>query len=133
MEQLLYISTSRSPVGASRAEISDILAVSRGNNARDGLSGLLVVGGRRFLQVLEGPADALDRAFVRIAKDDRHIALVQLERKSIWQRSFPVWEMGFETVGVHLTDSVACLTRELTDATLRAHIEGFAQMHSRAA
>jgi hypothetical protein len=46
--------------------IRQILETSRRNNARDGLSGLLLLGGRRFLQVLEGPKDALDQAYARI-------------------------------------------------------------------
>ena len=56
LEQLVYISTSRSPSHVPQSEIDAILAVSRRNNGRDGLTGLLAIGGRRFLQVLEGPS-----------------------------------------------------------------------------
>ena len=55
--QLVYISTMRAPV--STAECEEILAVSRRNNARDNISGLLVVGTTRFLQLLEGPPAAV--------------------------------------------------------------------------
>jgi hypothetical protein len=67
------------------------LEVSRRNNARDGLSGLLLVGGRRFLRVLEGPTAALDRAYDRIRQDPRHFALVELARRPVSAASFPAW------------------------------------------
>jgi len=133
MEQLIYISTSRAPVRPSEAEVQHILEVSRRNNTRDQLSGLLVVGGRRFLQVLEGPAEQLSRALARIKADDRHFAIVELTRREILERSFPDWDMGYEADGRRLTDIVGKLITELNDPVLRAQLEGFAQIHSKAA
>ena len=43
MERIIYISTARSD--PDREIVEDILRVSRRNNRRDGLTGLLVVGG----------------------------------------------------------------------------------------
>jgi len=133
MEQLIYISTSRAPVRPSDDEVQHILTVSRRNNARDELSGLLVVGGRRFLQVLEGPSEPLDRAFSRILADGRHFAVVELARHAIEQRSFPEWNMGFEVNGQRLTEIVGKLIGDVTDPVLRAQVQGFAQIHSKAA
>lgn len=133
MEQIIYISTSRAPIRPSEEEVQNILSVSRRNNARDGLSGLLVVGGRRFLQVLEGPSDLLDRAFKRIRGDERHFAVVELTRRPISERSFPNWDMGFEQDGQRLTEIVGKLITDLDDPLLRAQIEGFADIHSQAA
>ncbi|UUR08697.1 BLUF domain-containing protein [Sphingomonas glaciei] len=93
MEQIVYISTAR--VMPSETMLDSILGSSRRNNARDGLTGLLVVGGRRFLQVLEGPAAECEAAYARIRADDRHFALVQLGRRTIVERSFAGWDMGF--------------------------------------
>ena len=133
MEQLIYISTSRAPIRPANGEVQEILTVSRRNNARDQLSGLLVVGGRRFLQVLEGSKEALDRTYARITADQRHFALVQLARKQITQRSFPEWDMGYEVEGRALTEIVGQLLADVEDPVLRAQVEGFAQIHSRAA
>lgn len=133
MEQLIYISTSRAPLRVPQDDIDSILAVSRSNNARDGLSGLLLVGGRRFLQVLEGPRQALDATYARIAADPRHFAVVQLSRRPIEQRSFPGWAMGFESEGEKLSAIVAELTAAVRDPMLRAQMEGFASIHSSAA
>jgi len=133
MEQLIYISTSRSPLRPSADEVQHILSVSRRNNARDGLSGLLVVGGRRFLQVLEGPSEPLDRALHRIRADDRHFAIVTLARHRIEQRTFPEWDMGYQIEGQRLTEIVGTLIAEVKDPVLRAQIQGFAEIHSKAA
>ena len=59
MLQLVYISTSRAPL-ISDDLLNSVLTVSRRNNAAAGISGLLVAGGRRFLQALEGPRDAVE-------------------------------------------------------------------------
>lgn len=132
MEQLVYISTSRSDPPAT-AELESILATSRRNNARDGLSGLLVVGGRRFLQVLEGPSEALAIAYDRIKRDPRHFAMVELTRKSIAQRSFPDWAMGFEAGQGDLTTIVDQLTSTVADPSLQAQLRSFAELHRKAA
>ena len=133
MEQITYVSTSRSHV-PSEAEIQHILEVSRLNNLRDGLTVLLVVAGRSFLQVLEGPTHVLDATYARIGADPRHFAMVQLGRKVIAEASFPDWAMGFEAPGSDkLTLVVDRLTSTLTDQHLRDHLLSFAQIHSRAA
>jgi hypothetical protein len=67
MLQLVYISTSREPI--TDRLLDDILSTSRRNNDRAGVSGLLVAGGRRFLQALEGPAAAVLATYARIAAD----------------------------------------------------------------
>ncbi|MEE2915447.1 MAG: BLUF domain-containing protein, partial [Pseudomonadota bacterium] len=68
--QLVYISSA-----IGRVDGDAVLAVSRRNNARDGITGLLYADGRRFLQVLEGERAAVERAYQRIAADPRHRAL----------------------------------------------------------
>ena len=132
VEQLIYISTARSIV-LSAAEIQDILEASRHNNARDGLTGLLIVGDRRFLQVLEGDGAALERAYARIKADPRHFAMVELGRKSISQREFGDWAMGYESGGEDLRSTVSVLTNRVADPSLKAQLQSFADIHTRAA
>lgn len=52
MIQIAYFSTAAVP--QTPELIHNILAVSRANNARDDISGLLVAGGGRYMQVIEG-------------------------------------------------------------------------------
>ena len=47
MKRLLYISTARAVLPAS--ELDELLVKSREANSRVGITGLLIVGGRRFL------------------------------------------------------------------------------------
>jgi hypothetical protein len=132
MEQLVYVSTSRSEA-PSLVEIESILSASRRNNARDGLSGLLIVGGRRFLQVLEGPAPQLDATYARIKRDPRHFAVVELSRKPVDKLSFPNWDMGYEAGQGSLAELVYQLTSMIDEPSLQAQLRGFAQLHSKAA
>lgn len=132
MEQIVYVSTSR--VMPDPAMIESILSTSRRNNARAGLTGLLVTGGRRFLQVLEGPSEALEAAYARIRGDERHFALVQLSRRAISQRSFADWDMAFEEgYATSLASVVEQLTERVADPDLRAQFRSFAEMHSQPA
>ena len=132
MEQIVYISTSREDIGPLL--LDSILASARRNNARDGLTGLLIVGNRRFLQVLEGPSEACLSCYDRIRADPRHFAVVQLSRRTISERSFGDWSMGFEQGGDEpLSEVVDRLTRHVGDPYLQAHLRSFADLHSKAA
>lgn len=136
MQQLIYISSARGEM--SPRDIEQILRVSRRNNSRDGLTGLLVVGRRRYLQVLEGPSLILDTAYRRIKADPRHYALVGLARKSIDTRSFPDWEMGYQDAGnptdvEGLVSIVERLTKRIEDPSLKAELRSFAELQIRAA
>jgi hypothetical protein len=136
MLQLVYISTSRAPI--DQALLEDILVTSRRNNDRVGVSGLLVAGGRRFLQALEGPAGAVLATYARIAADPRHFAVVQLSCKEVAARQFGAWSMAFQSGsdvggGRDLRRTVEQLIANLDDKNLRAQITGFAEIHARAA
>lgn len=135
MNRIIYISTARKR--PSEVEMRDILEVSRRNNARDKLSGLLIAAGQRFLQVIEGEGEALDQAYLRIKADPRHFAIVQLEWIKVEARSFPEWQMDYveaaEASGETLAGLIHTLTDCVADESLRAHLRGFAELYSRAA
>ena len=76
---------------------------SRATNRRHGLTGLLLHRGGRFLQVLEGEADAVRRRYERIAVDPRHGDLVRVAEEDVPERRFPDWSMAYEA----LTDTAA--------------------------
>jgi hypothetical protein len=135
MHRLLYISTARTAPG--RVELDAILRVSRRNNAAAGITGLLVVGGRRFLQALEGPDEAVFATFDRIRRDPAHFAVVELTRGPIAARAFGDWSMGYQLGGavgdaVSVPAAVAAVIAPIEDATLRAYFSGFAALHAAA-
>jgi len=80
---------------AFTANVDQILAISRSNNARDGITGALMFNAGCFAQVLEGSLDKVEAAFERIQQDERHgeVSLLTLEPVAV--RSFPNWAMGF--------------------------------------
>lgn len=133
MIQLVYISTSRARV-IDDALLESILAASRRNNEARGISGLLLAGGRRFLQALEGPRQAVEATYARIKGDPRHFAFVELANRSIVRPEFGAWAMaytqaGTAEAGAALRDAVQRLTADLPDRDVRALFTGFAELH----
>ena len=136
MLQLVYISTARQLL--TQPELQQVLEVSRRNNGAVGITGLLVAGGRRFLQALEGPTDAVIATYERITADPRHFGIVELSRREVEVREFGSWAMGFEAGGDAsatgmLRSSVEALIAPVSDKSLRAQFAGFVELHSRAA
>jgi hypothetical protein len=70
------------------------VAASQLRNRRDGITGLLYSDGRRFLQVVEGPTNAIESLLTRLGKDRRHRAIVTLSRRTIERREFGDWAMA---------------------------------------
>jgi hypothetical protein len=134
--QLVYISTARQPLAPGALE--PLLQVSRRNNRQVEVTGLLVAGGRRFLQALEGPEAAVLDIFGRIEADPRHFAIVELSRRTIDTRAFGSWSMGYARGGEagpegNLDAVIAALVAPIADRSLRALFGGFGELHARAA
>jgi len=88
--QLTYASR---PFGFNEAILAGILLDARRCNTRDGITGALIARQDLFLQLLEGPAPAVDAAYQRIARDDRHIEVRRLTRRETGGRLFAAWAM----------------------------------------
>ena len=129
MQQLLYISTARHdpdrPITAA-----DILAVSRTNNARDGVTGLLLYDGVRFLQVLEGEDRVVAAAFERIRRDPRHRAVVVLSQRETTAREFGDWSMAYQRRDEDAADTIRRVVELSANAspTVQATFRGLAEM-----
>ena len=78
-----------------KAAIAGLLAVSKRNNARVGVTGALLFNGGSFAQVLEGSRAAVEATFERIQRDPRHSDVAVLQCESVPSRGFPNWSMGF--------------------------------------
>ena len=109
MKRIIYCSQARYDV--SPDELVSLLALSRQNNARAGLSGMLLYSSQSFLQVLEGDPEALQETYARILVDDRHTNLRLLMDAEVPAPLFPDWTMGFEHVDdEELAEDVAGFT-----------------------
>jgi len=131
MLQLIYISTAAPTL--HDVEQSRILGISRRNNARDQISGLLFFNGRRFLQALEGPEAAVERAILRIKTDERHFGIVTLSRREVDTREFGDWAMaslGADEVAVQVAiNRVDTLTADASP-NVRAQFTSFARLQA---
>jgi|TARA_R110002073_G_scaffold139085_3_gene288995 hypothetical protein len=90
--QIAYVSVTNSPLAAS--DISDILKVSQKNNAREGITGLLMYHDQLFFQVLEGERPSVETSYERIGFDKRHQGLTLVWEGEVEERAFPAWSMG---------------------------------------
>lgn len=133
MRQVTYISSVKQPL--SVADLKSIGLESERNNKAVGLCGVLLFDGSRFLQVLEGPGEAVQTTLERITADPRHHALVILKDKSIDALSFGEWGMLYRDVsatGESLADMVAPAVANV-DKSTRWLFESFALLKSRKA
>jgi Sensors of blue-light using FAD len=78
-----------------RAQLDDILAVSRRNNSARGITGMLLYKDGNLMQVLEGDEQAVRSTYERIAMDPRHRGLLVLLEEEVAERSFEDWSMAF--------------------------------------
>lgn len=64
-------------------------------NSRHNITGELLYGGGRFLQLLEGDAQAVEHLYDnKIAKDPRHTGCTVLHQSPCDMRLLPNWSMG---------------------------------------
>ncbi|MBD12326.1 BLUF domain-containing protein [uncultured Roseovarius sp.] len=90
LTQLIYASQ---PFGFDPAMLAGILMDARRYNARDDVTGALIVRGDMYLQLLEGPKPKVEATYDRIIRDDRHVNPVRLMHREVQERMFPEWSM----------------------------------------
>jgi hypothetical protein len=91
IKRIKYVSRFDQP--HTEADIAAIGEQSRVNNERLDLTGMLMASGGLFYQVLEGPAEAVDEVYARIASDSRHTDLLLLGSEENVERMYPDWTM----------------------------------------
>jgi hypothetical protein len=73
--------------------LAGILSTARRNNPREGITGALICRHDVYLQLIEGPAEAIDALYARIHADDRHFDMRLLLSEDMGERMFPAWAM----------------------------------------
>jgi hypothetical protein len=102
MRYIVYV--SQAAKAFSTENLAALLEHSRDWNSADDITGLLIYryndDFRRgnFLQVLEGPEDAVADVWSRISSDPRHHTIIVLEEGESDARAFGDWSMGFRNV-----------------------------------
>lgn len=118
MYYILYASSAALPFSGS--DLEALLAVSRRNNARVGVTGMLLYHEGSFIQYIEGQKTNVRSLFERISRDPRHRGIFELESGEIETRALPEWSMGYEPAGEHAGDLFGRfdLRRESLEAAL---------------
>ncbi|MCX6594352.1 MAG: BLUF domain-containing protein [Acidobacteria bacterium] len=92
--RLVYTSTASTPM--REEELTTLLSKARDRNESLGVTGALVYRDNSFLQVLEGPEEAVRLLYYgSIESDARHKECVVLWEGEAQKREFDDWTMGF--------------------------------------
>lgn len=86
-----YCSQARADL--SSADLDCVLDVSKKNNKRDQITGLLTYSGDIFIQFIEGPKRSIDQLMYRLRGDARHRDLIVLSEGAEHARLLPDWDM----------------------------------------
>lgn len=78
--------------------LASILFVAQRHNVADQLTGALVYGDGHFIQVLEGPEEAMVATMTRISADVRHYSMEIVGPTPIMRRMFPDWCMALLSI-----------------------------------
>jgi Sensors of blue-light using FAD len=105
---LVYLSSATVPF--SEGDLLELLKQSRANNARLGISGMLLFQDGDFLQVLEGEEDKVRALYDKISLDPRHGRRTTLFQGWSGSRDFPDWSMGFHDLNSPDTAKIAGFT-----------------------
>lgn len=121
MKRIRYVSQFAKEM--TPEEIDALAAQAAEKNLRLGVTGLLLTSGRLFFQILEGPDEAVDELFDRIAADDRHRDVFLLGSETgVRERVFPDWSMR----GFHLdrfADERMAPAREMLQGLMARRLE----------
>ena len=90
---IVYMSTANAIFGA--ADLLQLLKQARGFNEQAGITGVLMYGAGRFVQVLEGEPAEVRALYARIVADPRHGRFEELANGWLARREFDRWHMSF--------------------------------------
>ena len=115
LKSLTYTSLAR--LDLTGGDVAAIHETARHLNALDGITGLLLFNGSRFLQIVEGAEEAIDSLVERLRRDPRHSALEVRDERFVAERSFPHWSMELVLVSTRFRDACAEIEAALPEST----------------
>ena len=105
MHHIIY--SSRIAGGMSPTELITLLMGACQANEAVGITGALVYSHERFMQLLEGERQVIQRLYGRIERDERHYEVNKLVDKETRERTFPGWPMAFRRVSLTQFEDLA--------------------------
>lgn len=118
MKRIMYISTTSRKLDDQ--EIEEIGQKSTRNNARVGVTGILLSAHEFFFQILEGEAEDVDGVLDRIRRDPRHGGLLILKAEhKVTARLFADWSMKtvrLEGISDVLIQAIRIMLENITES-----------------
>jgi hypothetical protein len=105
MYMVVYVSSATELF--SQGELEELLKKARTNNHASGITGMLLYRDGNFMQLLEGPRDAVEATYRKIELDSRHRGIIRLLQREAPEREFSEWSMGFHLVASEKSESSA--------------------------
>lgn len=96
LHRIIYLSSASKDL--TNEEIHNLLLLSKINNKKNNISGLLLFIDGNFIQVLEGEKDKINDLFKKIEIDIRHKNVTKVIEDTIESRQFENWDMGFSVI-----------------------------------
>ncbi len=90
--QLVYMSEAAQTF--TREQVTELVATSHINNRQKGITGALYLGGKHFIQALEGADDVVIKLYAKILDDPRHKNIHLVVVRPLAERLFAAWGMG---------------------------------------
>lgn len=94
--QLVYYSEATRPF--SEDDLWALLEQARRNNKARDITGCLLYGNGKFIQLLEGEENTVRALHGHIERDSRHKVLLDVSKEHCQERAFQGWTMGFRTL-----------------------------------
>lgn len=113
--QMIYSSAAK--VAFSRSDLHELLDISRANNQRNNVTGMLLYDQCSFFQVLEGDAADVEALYAVIEQDKRHDNIVTIIKEPIFKRSFGEWTMGYADVSTEDISRVIGMSNFFSEGT----------------
>jgi acylphosphatase len=96
MTRLIYSSYAHDDF--TQDDLTGLLEQSRAKNSRLDITGVLFYVDDAFIQILEGPEEAVEALYATIREDPRHYHCKIIDQRGIDTRFFSEWSMGFCTM-----------------------------------
>lgn len=91
--QIIY--TSRAVKDITHLDLYNILQTSIDENKKHNITGFLIYKNGHFRQLIEGSEPDIKQLYQNIVNDQRHEVTETNVSRSVSNREFPLWAMGF--------------------------------------
>jgi len=95
LHQIIYVSNR----ACSDQDIEKILQTARAHNASNNITGLMLYTDTKFVQLIEGEKEVIEKLYSKINVDKRHTTPYVISTDLIRERAFPSWQMASKRIG----------------------------------